>query len=112
MVTLREISLTQQLQGSLHGFFRSRLPLSPVQAAVTLLGVPAMEHLNEVCDQTATCLMATSTPCMPENRAMSHAKQTSTMVDWEELNAKHPYSLACYIAFYNVIHQDFITVMQ
>ena len=59
MVTLREISLTQQLQGSLHGFFRSRFPLSPVQAALTLLGGPAMEHLNEVCDQTATCLMAT-----------------------------------------------------
>ena len=59
VVTLREISLTQQLQGSLHGFFRSRLPFSTVQVALTLLGVPTVEHLSEVCDHTATCLMAT-----------------------------------------------------
>ena len=60
MITVREISLTQQLQGSLHGYFRGRLPLSPVQEALTLLGGPAMEHLNEVCEQSATtCIMAT-----------------------------------------------------
>ena len=83
---------------------------SPAQTTLTLWGAPAMEILNQICEQSSTNgLMATQTCCNPnlylgQSMALRSNEQISKILNWEESKGKAALILVMLLCILRSVH--------